>query len=166
MENKKKKRGCCGIFLWILLIMAALFAALFFLIANGTLYHWIESYFEDTAESIGNAAVLSSLDFDMDITDVSEPDPDFVKLMEDYEDYMNDYIEIRKNEGNPIALIRLYLGLRGKAKRVEQDMDRLQNKKLSLTEYNLLLEVTARLNVEAGTVLEQESASARQTGTG
>lgn len=164
MEKQKKKRGCCGVFLWILLILAALIAALFYLVGSGTLYGWMESYVEDTGESLGNAAVLDSLDFDLDITDVSEPDPDFVKLMEDYEDYMGDYIEIRKNQDNPIAMIRLYLGLRNKAKKVERDMERLQNKKLSLTEYNLMMEVMGRLTGEANAVLEQENASALQEG--
>ncbi len=166
MENKKKKRGCCGIFLWILLIMAALIAALFFLVSNGTLYRWIESYYNDSVESMANAAILDSLEFDMDITDVSEPDPDFVKLMEDYEDYMNDYIEIQKNEDNPFTMIRLFLGLRNKAKKVEKDMDRLQNRKMSLTEYNLLLEVTKRLSEEAGTVPGLEHASIEPAAAG
>lgn len=163
MANEKKKRGCCGVFLWILLIVIALFVALFFLIRNGTLQRWIESYYDDSLESMANAAHLNSLNFDMNLTDVSEPDPDFVKLMDDYEDYMNDYIEIRKKKDSPLTVIRMFLGLRGKAKKVEKDMARLQNKKLSATEYTLLMEKTKNLSDEANVVLEQESATNQTT---
>ena len=157
--KEKKKRGCCGIFLWILIIIIGLVVALVVLLDNGTLDEWFGYFYGDSIESMANATVLNSLEFD--INDTSDPDPDFIKLMGDYEDYLNEYRRLSSQNDNPVIRTWEFMRMRSKAKNIEKKMAALENKTLSLSEYNYLMEVMERVNNSVDAEIQEERANAR-----
>ena len=142
--QEKKKRGCCGIFLWILIILIALVVAGYFIIKNGLL----EKGYKGSLENISGAMVLDGFDFDMDITDSNTLDPDFKDLMDNYEDLCKMYTDYTTSS-NPVSLIVNYIKLNQKASTVNKKIEKVKEKKLSSTDYYYFLEVEKRISTNA-----------------
>ena len=139
-KREKKKRGCCGIFLWLLIILIALGVGGYFVIKNGGLENGING----SMENISKAMVLDGFDFDMDITNNDSLDPDFKDMMDRYEELCKAYVDYASSS-NPVALIVNYIKMNQRASAVNKKIETVKGKKLSATDYYYMLEVEARV---------------------
>lgn len=140
MKAGKKKRGCCGIFLWLIIILVALMVIIFLLLKNGT----IEKWFKTDSERIAQAVDLYGLYRDTDLSIDDKVDPQFQKLMIHYEKLCKSYADTL-NSDNLLSMAFNYIRTSLKARTVLQMIEKIGGRKLSVSELNLLSEVLERI---------------------
>ncbi len=139
-KREKKKRGCCGIFLWLLIIIIVLIAGSIYLYRSGLL---LKGY-NKSIDNVSKAMTLDGFDFDMDITSNDDVDPDFKNLMNSYEELCYMYVDLHASK-NPVSGIVNYIKLNLKANTVNRKLKKVEGKKLSAADYYYFSEVKLRV---------------------
>lgn len=138
--REKKKRGCCGAFLWILIILVAIVVGGYFLVKNRIL----QEAFRKSEENIAKALVLDGFDFDMDITKNETLDPDFKDMMDSYEKLYGAYADYATSK-ELFGFVRNYIKMHRLASGLNKKIERVKGIELTATEYYYMLEVESRI---------------------